>query len=210
MPAPRYASYISHTDTEIKGFFEKQRYLSNYDPSPVWYEGLYYPTTENAYQAAKCYLEADRKRFQGISPADAKALGQIVPMRDDWDEAKFDIMSELVFQKFLKHKDKRTLLLATGDRYLEETNHWHDRTWGVCQGVGKNWLGVILMKTRSFFQEKKIQPEFTKMKESDFLEWVAATRPEPWCNMALNWQMFGSEGATLNALADIFHVKIIP
>jgi predicted NAD-dependent protein-ADP-ribosyltransferase YbiA (DUF1768 family) len=42
-------------------------------------------------------------------------------------------------------KDK---LMATGDAYLEETNTWDDVYWGVCNGVGKNMLGRMLMYIR--------------------------------------------------------------
>ena len=51
-------------------------------------------------------------------------------------------------QKFTKHKDLKEKLLATGDAYLEETNHWHDTFWGVCKGKGQNHLGKILMEVR--------------------------------------------------------------
>ena len=39
-------------------------------------------------------------------------------------------------------------LLATGDAELIEGNHWNDTFWGVCDGVGKNWLGILLMEIR--------------------------------------------------------------
>jgi predicted NAD-dependent protein-ADP-ribosyltransferase YbiA (DUF1768 family) len=37
---------------------------------------------------------------------------------------------------------------ATGDRKLVEGNYWHDTFWGVCNGVGENYLGEILMHVR--------------------------------------------------------------
>jgi predicted NAD-dependent protein-ADP-ribosyltransferase YbiA (DUF1768 family) len=39
-------------------------------------------------------------------------------------------------------------LLATGDTYLEETNTWGDIWFGVCNGIGKNYLGKMLMEIR--------------------------------------------------------------
>lgn len=39
-------------------------------------------------------------------------------------------------------------LLATGTRYLEETNTWGDTYWGVCEGKGLNMLGKTLMQVR--------------------------------------------------------------
>ena len=41
-----------------------------------------------------------------------------------------------------------TLLQETQNKYLEETNHWNDTFWGVCNGIGENMLGKILMEIR--------------------------------------------------------------
>jgi hypothetical protein len=41
-----------------------------------------------------------------------------------------------------------TLLQETQNKYLEETNHWNDTFWGVCNGIGENRLGKILMEIR--------------------------------------------------------------
>jgi predicted NAD-dependent protein-ADP-ribosyltransferase YbiA (DUF1768 family) len=51
--------------------------------------------------------------------------------------------------KFSRNYQLGDLLIETGDKYLEETNHWKDKIWGVCDGVGKNWLGKILMDVRT-------------------------------------------------------------
>ncbi len=55
-----------------------------------------------------------------------------------------------VLDKFTRNPQLREMLLATGDKYLEETNHWGDKYWGVDYktGVGFNKLGVILMDVR--------------------------------------------------------------
>ena len=34
------------------------------------------------------------------------------------------------------------------DNELIEGNDWHDTFWGVCNGIGKNWLGKILEEER--------------------------------------------------------------
>lgn len=69
-------------------------------------------------------------------------------MRPDWEEVKYDVMYEIVKAKFIQNPDLKEKLLSTGDEYLVEGNHWGDRTWGQVNGVGKNWLGKILMKVR--------------------------------------------------------------
>ena len=42
----------------------------------------------------------------------------------------------------------RNKLISTGDRELVELNDHNDTYWGVCNGVGENWLGRILMIVR--------------------------------------------------------------
>jgi len=135
----------------INGFFGEYRFLSNYTLAEVIYEGDVYPSTEHAYQAAK---SLDRKERIPLMKADctckwAKHLGYGMILQKNWDQIKYEIMFELVRQKFTNHLDLKTKLLATGSAYLEETNTWNDKYWGVCHGIGQNNLGKILMKVRS-------------------------------------------------------------
>lgn len=98
--------------------------------------------------AAKTLDPQERIQFERIAPSMAKQLGQRVTLRHDWEEVKLNIMYELNKQKFEWSPELRTALLATGDRYIEETNWWKDTFWGVCNGVGENHLGRILMRIR--------------------------------------------------------------
>lgn len=147
-----------HDDKNVKGFFGPYRFLSNFYLAPVWYEGLEYPSTEHAYQAAKVVPE-ERSVIVGVSAADSKRvwkeLTRLDPNADSWDARKFDVMSELVFQKFLRHVDLREDLLETEDRYLEESNWWRDVCWGYDVNLkkGENHLGEILMATRTYYQQ---------------------------------------------------------
>ena len=141
--------YIVHDESQIKGFFGEYRYLSNFELGRVIFEGIEYPSSENAYQAAKS-LDVDvRKQFVNITPSESKKLGRQIEMRKDWDEVKYRVMYDIVLDKFTRHSKFGDLLIETGDRYLEETNHWGDKIWGVCDGVGTNWLGKILMDVRT-------------------------------------------------------------
>lgn len=135
-------------DTCIKGFFGEYRFLSNYHLCDIEYEGLIYSSVENAFQAAKSLDENIRKRFLHVSPAEAKRMGKKVELREDWESVKQAIMYELNAFKYLMHKDLGIALVATGDRYLEETNWWNDTFWGVCNGEGLNRLGETLMRIR--------------------------------------------------------------
>lgn len=131
----------------IRGFFEEYRYLSNFHPCEVRLTGIIYPTVENAFQAAKTLDFEERKPFVSFTAVEAKKGGRKVQLRSDWEEIKDSVMEDLVRQKFL-FGELRDKLLSTGNLYLEETNWWKDTYWGVCNGVGKNTLGKILMKIR--------------------------------------------------------------
>lgn len=97
--------------------------------------------------AAKTVTRYDKERFVPLAPKEAKGLGRQVTLRPDWEDVKFDIMYELNKQKFTQHPELKALLLSTDNKYLEETNWWGDRIWGVC-GTGENNLGKILMRIR--------------------------------------------------------------
>ena len=60
---------------------------------------------------------------------------------------KFHLMKRLLKMKFAIPELKE-MLLATGDEELVEGNYWHDTIWGVCDGVGENHLGKMLMEIR--------------------------------------------------------------
>lgn len=134
---------------DILGFNKEYRFLSNFYPATVEYDGLEYSSTEHAYQAAKTEDAGQRRRIrESQKPGDAKRLGKQVKMRTDWEQIKVGVMKDLVRQKFTKHKELKEKLLATGDAHLEETNTWNDTFWGVCKGKGQNHLGKILMEVR--------------------------------------------------------------
>lgn len=138
-----------HDDSNIKGFFGEYRWLSNYEPCLVEYEGITYQSSEAAFQAAKCANKEDRKQFIGISAAASKVLGRQISLRNDWEKVKLQVMEDVLTSKFNKNAYLRRLLIETGTKFLEETNWWNDTFWGVCKGVGTNHLGIILMKIRS-------------------------------------------------------------
>ena len=155
----------------IIGFFEVNRFLSNFASSDITMYGIRFPTVEHAFAAAKidpnrdphnraAALDEMQRIADAPTPGQAKKLGRrrTLPdgqplMRRDWDEIKVSLVTELVRRKFqdpvLKQK-----LLATADKRLVEANTWGDRIWGMVEtkeGVfeGRNLLGKILMLIRS-------------------------------------------------------------
>lgn len=139
-----------YDENNIKGFFGDWRFLSNFWSCKVWFEGLLYPSSENAYMAAKTVNQNVRQELANLSPFSAKKLGHSIKIRDGWDDMRYDVMLGIVFNKFLINKDLRQKLLATGVKYLEELNWWCDQFWGVDYKLGgQNKLGEILMKVRT-------------------------------------------------------------
>lgn len=128
------------------------RWLSNFWPATVRYEGMIFPSVENAYQASKCAYMDDMEQFTSISATQAKSLGRRVRILPDFDQRKVAIMRQLVHDKFLLHPELEEKLLATGNQELVEGNTWGDRFWGKCGGEGRNELGKILMAEREWFR----------------------------------------------------------
>lgn len=152
-----WKAYAIHDDKNVKGFFGDYRWLSNFHVAPVEFDGYIYPSVENAYQAAKI-VPSDRLKLRTCTAYESKKrwkeLVKITESAADWDERKFNIMSRLVFQKFL-HEDLRKKLIATEEKYLEESNHWSDVYWGVdIRKGGQNRLGEILTNVRTFWNMK--------------------------------------------------------
>lgn len=137
----------------IDSFRDEYFFLSNFYPVEIKLDGIVYPNAETAFQAQKTLDVEERRNFSMLKrPVQAKRLGRKVKLRDDWEEVKLDIMTEIVSQKFLQHPHLIEMLLQTGDEELIESNKWGDRFWGVCKGVGENHLGKILMKIRDAYK----------------------------------------------------------
>lgn len=141
---------------EINSFQGEYRFLSNFYPAWVTYEGEEYPSTEHAYQAAKTTDTGMRAWIKNAkTPGDAKRCGREVDVRDDWETIKPIVMLDLLLQKF-NHPHLKKKLLATGDANLVEGNRWHDNYWGKCncgrcRAGGLNMLGRLLMKVRETY-----------------------------------------------------------
>ena len=135
----------------IDQFRDEYEFLSNFHEAPVTWEGLTYPNSEAAFQAAKVLTQEERLPFTVMQPGKAKRMGRKVPLRADWEQVKYGIMDAIVLAKFKQNAELAAKLLATGDAELVEGNTWGDTCWGVDlrTGKGENHLGRILMKVRS-------------------------------------------------------------
>lgn len=134
---------------KILQFKNEYEFLSNFYEARTEYEGVVYPTSEHAYQAAKSKDATTRYVISKLeTPDEAKKMGNIIKIRDDWDEIKTQVMYDCLVSKFSDKKLAKKLL-ATGDKELIEGNHHSDMFWGKVDGVGYNMLGRILMRIRS-------------------------------------------------------------
>lgn len=133
----------------IDSFTGPYRWLSNFWIVPVMFEGVQYRSVEHAYVAAKTLDLDKREEIRAVeTPGQVKRLGRKLTLRPDWDAVKLGVMEILLRSKF-RQEHLRKLLLSTGSVELIEGNTWGDTYWGVCDGVGENHLGKLLMKLRS-------------------------------------------------------------
>ena len=138
----------------IDYFRGENKFLSNFYPAMITYDGIEYKTVENAYQALKT-LDMDlRQKISKMTPSEAKVEGNRIKLRTDWDKIKVKIMYELVKQKFSNDHMLQWKLLQAKDDMIIEGNTWHDNFWGNCfcnscrYIEGLNYLGRILMQVR--------------------------------------------------------------
>lgn len=142
----------------ISNFSGTYRFLSNFYPCTIEYEGLVYPSVEHAYQAAKTMSTLSKLRIKNASSArDAKAIGRRVTLRGDWEEMKVNTMRQLLTIKF-SNQNLKNQLLKTLPNHLIEGNTWNDTYWGACNGIGNNKLGILLMEIRT-----NIEKHWTKI-----------------------------------------------
>lgn len=127
----------------INEFCGEWRWLSNFWPVSVEFDGIVYGSVENAYQASKVPIE-DREQFTRCSAGQAKRLGKRYSLSET---QKLTNMKDLLRKKF-SDSTLRKLLLATENEEIVEGNSWGDVFWGVCRGVGENRLGKMIMEIR--------------------------------------------------------------
>ena len=143
---PRYAT---QNDEGVYGFFGEYYFLSNFFPAEIKFMGIKFRSVEHAFQAHKYPLE-ERSQFTEVDADEAKRLGRAAPNFNGeyWDKVRDNLMFSLVLYKFSNNEELREKLLATRNKYLEETNDWDDHYWGVCNGEGDNKMGKTLMTVR--------------------------------------------------------------
>lgn len=206
----------------INKFRGDYNFLSNFYSVPITWEGITYPSTEAAFQAAKTLDMNDRARFSFMYPAEAKKAGYSVKLREDWDQIKYKIMYDICKIKFSKYPTLKGRLLETGNEYLEECNTCNDRTWGTVDGIGMNCLGKILMRIRDelrnegllfqFFNGECLSSEQVMEYQQDFID--AGENPPTYLTnvSAREWLYRIGElhkQETLYVMAMVFNGKVV-
>lgn len=139
--------YKENLPDKVLGFFEYHRPLSNFHLEPFVWQGVTWPSSENAYQAAKGGPEYYQV-FSKYSPNDSKKQGRMIPLIDNWNENRIVFMRDILIQKFHQCPIARNVLISTGNALLVEKNWWSDVFWGECDSYGENNLGKLLMEIR--------------------------------------------------------------
>lgn len=148
----KYCGCYDFVEAEIIGSFTGEyRWLSNFKPVKIVYDGIEYPSVEHAYQSAKSddMIWKSKCASLGYTPGKIKRESYGVTLVENWDKLKVSVMIDCVTQKF-NQEPYKTRLLATGDKFLKEGNNHNDTFWGVCNetGQGDNRLGEIIMNVR--------------------------------------------------------------
>jgi ribA/ribD-fused uncharacterized protein len=130
----------------IDSFQGGYRWLSNFYPF------LEHLTVEHFYQASKATNKTDFNKILNAADAyECKKLSKTIIMRTDWSNVKYTIMHELIKYKFSINDELCQKLIDTKGTLLIEGNTWGDTYWGVCNNIGNNNLGRILMDVRDNF-----------------------------------------------------------
>lgn len=165
---------------DILGFRDENFYLSNFyrcdvpikleieNGNSIRTQVFWFSNSEAAFQAFKVFRNIDHPTevelndfltFTELTASQAKQKGRNWKRSsfnlNYWNKIRDTVMEKVLLAKFSHNKDLKEKLLGTESAYLEETNDWGDKYWGVCDGEGENTLGKLLMKVRTKLIEAK-------------------------------------------------------
>ena len=130
---------------------EKYGCFSNFAHYGFELDEKWWMTSEHYFQALKFYGTVYVEIIRLLdNPMKAAKMGRNrnLPLREDWEEVKDDVMRKAVYAKFSQNIELKNILLDTDSEYIVE-NTSNDYYWGCgTNGSGKNMLGIILMEIR--------------------------------------------------------------
>ena len=112
----------------IKEFKDNYRWLSNFYPCKIPYNGIEYNSVEHAYQSEKSSNPEWKELCKNIkSPGTVKMMSNEIEInRQEWDKKKLQVMEKCLTIKYDQEPFK-SMLITTGDEELQEGN----RTMGL-------------------------------------------------------------------------------
>ena len=111
-----------------------------------------------------------------------------IPLRDDWDEIKIQIMYHALRNKFLQHPELIEEYLC-GDLpvyFIEHVQFAGDNLWADGGENGKNWLGKLLTlvawmmryKSNEFKGDNHLKDCIVDLLDDKFLKWMNTSNKE--------------------------------
>jgi len=136
----------------IRFYTPKYYVFNNFSAHSVVYQGKLYPTSEHAYQAAKCLDPDGQVEIQSArSPLLAKELSneKYKEAKDpEWNSKKVSVLEEILREKLDASLITWDALKESGAEEIIEDSPT-DYFWGEgADGTGQNMLGKIWMKLR--------------------------------------------------------------
>jgi ribA/ribD-fused uncharacterized protein len=137
----------------IKFYTPRFYVFNNFSAHAIEFRGELYPTSEHAYQAAKCTDPRGREEIRNArSPSQAKTLANEI-FRDakdpDWECRKVAVLEEILRAKLAQHPEAQEALRESGQEDIVEDSPT-DYFWGEgADGSGQNMLGKLWMKIRA-------------------------------------------------------------
>lgn len=134
----------------IDSFRFENFWLNEFYNRPVYYDDTWFETNH----VALCYAKSkDRSSFaKGVFSHCDNIHADInlhkFGLREDWDEIKYDVMKEITAMRFVLYPDLAEKLIQTKGQDLIDGNNVDEHYWGMCNGVGENNYGKILMDIR--------------------------------------------------------------
>lgn len=128
--------------------------FSNFYPCKFVWQNQTFNCSEQAFMWAKAMEFEDIETADSIKtetePYKIKKLGRQVKNYDDkvWSEKRFEVMLDIVYDKFYQNPDLKKILQGTGEANIFEDSPF-DYIWGIGKkGTGQNLLGKVLMRVR--------------------------------------------------------------
>jgi ribA/ribD-fused uncharacterized protein len=134
-------------------FYTPKFYVfNNFSAHAIKFRGKLYPTSEHAYQAAKCTDPQGQEAIrQARSPRQAKLLANETyrAAKDpNWEGKKVAVLEEILRAKLAQHPEAQEALRESGREDIVEDSPT-DYFWGAgADGSGQNMLGKLWMKLR--------------------------------------------------------------